>query len=128
MLTNWVAKAANALQDEWDIGPGARVRLALPPHWRLVYWAYAVWSAGGVVVLAGADDWAAGAEVTVSDDPAVLGAVDGDGVLVTLAALARRSPTRSRPARSTRRPRSRRTPTGSTRMPARPPPISRSPT
>ena len=92
VLANWVAKAANALQDEWDVGPGSRVRLALPPHWRLAYWAFAVWSAGGVVVLAGADDWAAGAEVTVSDDPAVLDAVDGDRVLVTLAALARRSP------------------------------------
>ena len=94
VLANWVAKAANLLQDEWDVGPGSRVRLAVPPHWRLAYWAYAVWSVGGTVVLtcAGDDRDTGDVDVTVSDDPAVVAAADGDRVLVTLAALARRSP------------------------------------
>jgi len=39
VVANWVAKAANLLQDELDAGPGTVVRLALPPHWRTVYWA-----------------------------------------------------------------------------------------
>ncbi len=94
VLANWVAKAANLLQDEWDVGPGSRVRLALPPHWRLAYWAYAVWSVGGTAVLTPVrDDPDAGdVDVTVSDDPAVIETAAGDRILVTLAALARRAP------------------------------------
>jgi uncharacterized protein (TIGR03089 family) len=87
VLTNWVNKAANALQEEWDLAPGSRVRLALPPHWRSLYWAMAVWSVGATVVL---DD--APADLVVTDDPA-LAAASAAGpvptVLVTLAALAR---------------------------------------
>ncbi|MEO7070200.1 MAG: TIGR03089 family protein [Nostocoides sp.] len=94
VLANWVAKAANALQEEWDVEPGTRVRLLLPPHWRLAYWAYAVWSVGAAVDLTGGDGGAGGRDVsvTVSDDPAVVAEADGERVLVTLAALARRSP------------------------------------
>lgn len=102
VLANWVAKAGTALQDEWDVGPGSRVALALPPHWRSVYWAFATWAVGGCLVLTGpgevtvTDD----PDVTVTDDPGVLagqGAGTGTGhagpaVLVTLAALARSAP------------------------------------
>lgn len=84
VLANWVSKAANALQDEWDAGPGSLVRVALPPHWRGVYWALAAWSVGACVCL---DD--APADVVVSDDPGLLAGADGDAVLVTLPALAR---------------------------------------
>lgn len=91
VLSNWVAKAANALQEDYDLEPGSAVLLALPPHWRTAYWALAVWSVGGCVVL-DADEQA---DVCVSDDAAVLtdfversGAAAG-AVLVTLAALAR---------------------------------------
>lgn len=91
VFANWVAKAANALQEEWDVGPGSRVHVALPPHWRLAYWAYAVWLVGGTLVLTPATG-SGDAQVTVSDDPEVLEAAEGDTVLVTLAALARRSP------------------------------------
>src|SRR6187549_3516723 len=49
VLANWVAKAANLLQDDLDLGPGAVVVLDLPPHWRTLYWALAVWSVGGCV-------------------------------------------------------------------------------
>lgn len=84
VLTNWVNKAANALQEEWDVAPGSRVRLALPPHWRSLYWALAVWSVGATVVL---DDGAA--DLVVTDDGAVAAASAVPTVLVTLAALAR---------------------------------------
>jgi uncharacterized protein (TIGR03089 family) len=84
VLANWVNKAANALQEEWDIAPGSRVRLALPPHWRSLYWALAVWSVGASAVL---DDGAA--DLVVTDEVAVATSSSVPSVLVTLAALAR---------------------------------------
>ena len=91
VLSNWVAKAANALQEEYDIEPGSRVLLALPPHWRTAYWALAVWAVGGCVVLDGGEQ----ADLCVSDDPGLIddfiaGSGAGAGaILVTLMALAR---------------------------------------
>ncbi len=90
VLANWVSKAANALQDEWDLGPGSRVRLDLPPHWRAAYWALATWSVGACVVLPDGGD-AADSDLLVTDDPAAARQFAGDAVLVTLAALARSS-------------------------------------
>jgi uncharacterized protein (TIGR03089 family) len=84
VLANWVSKAANALQEEWDLAPGSRVRLALPPHWRSLYWALAVWSVGATVVLDDGD-----ADLVVTDDPAMATPTPAPSVLVTLAALAR---------------------------------------
>lgn len=84
VLANWVAKAANALVEEWDVGPGARVALDVPPHWRSLYWALATWSVGATVVT-GRDD---AADVLVTSDPQAEGP-SGATVLVTLAALAR---------------------------------------
>ncbi len=81
VLANWVAKAANLLQEEYDAAPGTLVRLDLPPHWRSLYWALAAWSVGATVTVTG------DADVAVSTDPASLG--DGPGILLTLAALAR---------------------------------------
>ncbi|GAA4398102.1 TIGR03089 family protein [Fodinibacter luteus] len=49
VLANWVAKAANLLQDDLDVGPGSTVRIDLPPHWRTLYWALAAWSVGACV-------------------------------------------------------------------------------
>ncbi len=46
MLTNWVAKTANLLVEELDAGPGTTVALDLPPHWKHLVWALAVWSVG----------------------------------------------------------------------------------
>jgi uncharacterized protein (TIGR03089 family) len=90
VLANWVAKAGNLLQDELDAGPGTVVRLALPPHWRTVYWAFAAWSVGACVEVAEPGDDGSGADVVVTDDPS-----RGEGadhlVVVTLAALARRA-------------------------------------
>jgi uncharacterized protein (TIGR03089 family) len=84
VLNNWVSKAANALQDEWDLAPGTRVRLSLPPHWRSVYWALAVWSVGATVVLDDGD-----ADLVVTDDPDAAAPAPAPSVLVTLAMLAR---------------------------------------
>jgi uncharacterized protein (TIGR03089 family) len=86
VLANWVNKAANALQDEYDLGPGSTVRLALPPHWRALYWALAAWSVGATVVL---DDEPA--DLVVTDSPELAGSVPA-AALVTLAALARSAP------------------------------------
>jgi hypothetical protein len=121
VLANWVAKAANLLQDDLDVGPGSVVVLDLPPHWRTLYWALAVWSVGGCVELpshrttdalrrrdavpshAPAHPGAARAgdaepsrpsgdgKVLVTDDPTAAGDADR-AVLVTLAALARSAP------------------------------------
>jgi uncharacterized protein (TIGR03089 family) len=91
VVANWISKAGNALQDEFDIGPGSVVRLSLPPHWRALYWAFAVWSVGGIV------DCADGStpDLLICDDPALVASVrppPRDVVLVTLAALARVHP------------------------------------
>ena len=91
VLANWVAKAGNALQDEYDLGPGSVVRLCLPPHWRALYWALAVWSVGGTVDLVGGRT----ADLLICDDPDLPSTVEpapGDVVVVTLAALARVHP------------------------------------
>ncbi len=87
VVANWVAKAANLLQDEMDAGPGTVVALALPPHWRTLYWALATWSVGAAVDLRPDAD----ADVVVTDDP---GRADDApaAVVVTLAALARSAP------------------------------------
>jgi uncharacterized protein (TIGR03089 family) len=94
VLSNWVAKAANLLQEDFDIEPGSVVLLSLPPHWRTAYWALAVWAVGGCVAL----DADGTADLCVSDDPDILAEfVERSGagagaVLVTLAALARQAP------------------------------------
>jgi uncharacterized protein (TIGR03089 family) len=91
VLANWVSKAGNALQDEYDIGPGSIVRLCLPPHWRALYWALAVWSVGGTLELAGGPS----PDLLICDDPETAVMLDpaaGDVILVTLGALARAFP------------------------------------
>jgi len=87
VLGTWVAKAANALQEGFDVEPGSVVRLDLPaPHWRLTYWALAVWAVGATVTL----DAHEGADVLVTSDPDSTAAEDADEVIaVALPALAR---------------------------------------
>lgn len=86
VLSNWVSKAANALQDEYDVSPGSLVHLDLPPHWRTAYWALATWSVGAAVGTGPVTD---GADLLVTTDPEAAGSHDGAAVLVTLAGLAR---------------------------------------
>ena len=87
VLANWVAKAANALQEGLDTQSGTLVQLDLPgAHWRTCYWALAVWSVGATLTL----DAHEGADVLVTTDPDSPAAEDADEVVaVTLAALAR---------------------------------------
>lgn len=87
VLRTWVAKAANLLQEGLDVTPGTVVRLDLPaPHWRALYWAYAVWSVGATLTL---DDHE-GADVLITADPHSALLDDADAVVVvSLPALAR---------------------------------------
>ncbi|WP_346619995.1 TIGR03089 family protein [Blastococcus montanus] len=55
-LANWVAKTANLLQEEFDVGPGSRVAVALPVHWQTAAVLLAVWSCGATVVETAAED------------------------------------------------------------------------
>jgi uncharacterized protein (TIGR03089 family) len=64
-LANWVAKSANLLQDEFDVGPGSTVALALPVHWQTAAVLLAVWSCGAIVVDMAAEDEGRLAEVDV---------------------------------------------------------------
>ena len=49
-LDNWVAKTANLLQDEFDVGPGSTVAVSLPVHWQTAAVLLGVWSCGGLPV------------------------------------------------------------------------------
>ncbi|TNC17162.1 TIGR03089 family protein [Georgenia sp. 311] len=51
VLANWVTKATNLLVEEGEVGPGTRVLLDVPVHWRALVWAMATWCAGGELVL-----------------------------------------------------------------------------
>jgi uncharacterized protein (TIGR03089 family) len=55
-FANWVAKSANLLQDEFDIGRGSTVALALPVHWQTAAVLLAVWSCGATVVDTAVED------------------------------------------------------------------------
>ncbi len=89
VLANWVAKAANLLQDDAGAEPGTTVGLDLPAHWRSVYWALATWAVGATVVT-GPD--ALTADMLVTDSPGHAAAHGGDAVLVSIPALARAHP------------------------------------
>lgn len=90
VLDNWVSKTTNLLVEELDAGPGTRVLLDLPPHWRTVVWALAAWRVGATVAT-DAHAAAATADVVVSDRPGGLAPARGAGVVaVALPALARR--------------------------------------
>jgi len=68
-LANWVAKTANLLQEEFDVGPGSTVAVALPVHWQTAAVLLATWSCGAAVLdTAGEDDdRLAGADVVLTD-------------------------------------------------------------
>src|SRR5450830_1135512 len=85
VLDNWVTKTANLLVEEYDAGPGTRVLLDLPVHWRSVVWAFAVWRVGACVLVPGLS--ATRVDLVVTDRPAAHSG--GDIVAVALPALAR---------------------------------------
>jgi uncharacterized protein (TIGR03089 family) len=51
VLSTWVAKTANLLEEEFEVGPGSVVALDLPTHWRTLIFQLATWSTGAVVLL-----------------------------------------------------------------------------
>lgn len=55
-FANWVAKTANLLQDEFDVGRGSVVALSLPVHWQTAAVLLGVWSCGGTVLDTAAED------------------------------------------------------------------------
>lgn len=87
VLANWVAKAANALQEGLDVQPGSVVLVDLPaPHWRLAYWALATWSVGATLTV----DTHEGAHVLLTTEPDGALAEDSDEIVaVALPALSR---------------------------------------
>lgn len=88
VLDNWVTKTTNLLVEEYDAGPGTRVALDLPPHWRGIVWALAVWRTGACVVT-GTATTASAPDLVVTDRPGDAPA-GVDVVAVALGALARR--------------------------------------
>lgn len=95
VLLTWVSKAANLLQDTFDVTAGSTVALRLPTHWRAGYWALATWALGATLVT-GLDE---PADVLVTDTPEEAAHTGSGAVLVTLPALARRHPLAPLPAR-----------------------------
>jgi uncharacterized protein (TIGR03089 family) len=64
-LANWVAKTANLLQDECDVGPGSTVALALPVHWQTAAILLGTWSCGAAVLDTALEDEGRGADADV---------------------------------------------------------------
>ena len=64
-LANWVAKTANLLQDEFDVGPGSAVALALPVHWQTAAVLLGTWSCGATVLDTATEDEGRLSEVDV---------------------------------------------------------------
>jgi uncharacterized protein (TIGR03089 family) len=94
VLHNWVTKIVNLLVEEFDAAPGSRIVLDLPPHWRSVVWALAIWRSGAHLVPAPEHD-AAGAsgsspDVVITTRPDAWATLDAQIVAVPLPALARR--------------------------------------
>ncbi|HEY6797369.1 MAG TPA: TIGR03089 family protein [Kineosporiaceae bacterium] len=86
VLDNWVAKTANLLVEEVDAGPGSRVAIALPAHWRTVTWLLAAWSTGACAVLVPADAAPPDdADAVVAADPELLRAAATAPRAVTVA-------------------------------------------
>lgn len=88
-LANWVAKTGNLLQDEFDVGPGRTVAVALPVHWQTAAVLMAVWSCGAAVLDTAAEDdgGPAGADLVLADRdrlPALADALGTDGAVELL--------------------------------------------
>jgi uncharacterized protein (TIGR03089 family) len=78
-LGNWVAKTANLLQDEFDVGPGSTVAVSLPVHWQTAAVLLAVWSCGATVLDTAAED-----EGRLAEADVVIAAQDRLGALEEL--------------------------------------------
>jgi uncharacterized protein (TIGR03089 family) len=100
VLENWVNKVTNLLVEEFDAGPGTRVAVDLPLHWRTAIWALAAWRAGATTILIGTDGTDGAdmvnergtgkVDVVITTRPAAWAGSGGELVAVALPALARR--------------------------------------
>src|SRR5690242_17672189 len=93
-LENWVAKSANLLMEEFDAGPGTRIAVRLPAHWRTATWLLAAWTVGACAVVRREppDDSAGGPDgpapdVVVTADPAAAVSAGADPASVVAVAL-----------------------------------------
>lgn len=76
VFDNWVAKSANLLAEEFDAGPGTRVLVDLPAHWKSLAIGFAVLSTGAdlhVAASTGGADASAPAPAAASPDLVVTG-------------------------------------------------------
>ena len=73
-LDNWIAKTANLLTDECDVGPGTPLVLRLPTHWQTAVVLLASWACGAHVL--GPDAATADAEVAFCDAASVAASAD----------------------------------------------------
>ena len=80
-LDNWVAKTANLLQEEFDIGPGRTVAVALPVHWQTAVVLLGAWSCGATVVDTAAEDEGrlTGVDVVLAAQDRLVALGDDDG-------------------------------------------------
>ena len=80
-LDNWVAKTANLLQDEFDVGPGSTVAVSLPVHWQTAAVLLGVWSCGAAVLETAAedDDGLASADVVLAAQDRLTAIEEGEG-------------------------------------------------
>jgi uncharacterized protein (TIGR03089 family) len=78
---NAAAKIANALRDEYDLGPGATVGLRLPLHWQRSAWCAGAWTAGCLVAPGSAE---ADLVVSTVDEAATLASTVPRLVVVSL--------------------------------------------
>lgn len=99
VLDNWVTKTAHLLVDELDVGPGRRLVVDLPAHWRGLVWALAGLRVGatvartapGAVVTDSPDRWPDAADLVVVALPALArtagrvpaGAIDANAAVMT---------------------------------------------
>jgi uncharacterized protein (TIGR03089 family) len=99
VLDNWVTKTTHLLVDELDLGPGRRLVVDLPAHWRGLVWALAGLRTGatlahdppGVVVTDRPDRWPDAADLIAVALPALArsaarvppGAIDANAAVMT---------------------------------------------
>lgn len=68
-LANAASKIGNAIIDEFDLLPPARIALAMPAHWQFAAWCLGTWLAGCCVDL----DFDVEPDALITDDPAFTG-------------------------------------------------------
>ncbi|MDO5700741.1 MAG: TIGR03089 family protein [Bowdeniella nasicola] len=88
LLAQWVAKSANLLTEEVEVGPGSTVYLDLPVHWRAFVFTLATWTTGGAVAFRQIDN----VDVVISDRPDMWADTDTEVLALELAPLAREYP------------------------------------